>query len=176
MSNGAKVCVVDTNVVLVANKEFKGASAGCIQSCVRTLRDICVNGHLAVDDAERIFDEYRNKTLRERKGQREAGDEFVLWVITNLWNAERCTRVKLTPKPRDDLDFDEFPNHTGLLTFDRSDRVFVAVANAHPARPPIHAACDTDHWQYRNVLAECGITIHFLCEEDVRAIAKQKGI
>ena len=175
MSNHAAVCVVDTNVVLVANKQFNGASAGCVQTCVRRLREICSGGHLAVDDAHLIFNEYRNKTLK-RKGQREAGDEFVLWVITNLWNPARCTQVKLSPKPKDDQDFDEFPNHAGLRTFDRSDRVFVAVANAHPERPPILAACDTDHWQYRDVLAECDIAVEFLCEDDVRQLAKQKGI
>lgn len=175
MSNHATVSVVDTNVVLVANKQFNGASAGCVQTCVRRLREICSGGHLAVDDAQRIFNEYRNKTLK-RKGQREAGDEFVLWLITNLWNAARFTQVKLSPKQQDDQDFEEFPNHPGLCAFDRSDRVFVAVANAHPGHPPILAACDTDHWQYRGVLAECGIVLDFLCEADVRQLAKQKGI
>ncbi len=175
MSNRATACVVDTNVVLVANKQFKEASAGCVQTCVRRLLEIRSDGHLAVDDAQRIFSEYRNKTLRHI-GQREAGDEFVLWVITNLWNPTRCTQVKLSPKPQDDQDFDEFPNHPGLSAFDRSDRVFVAVANAHPERPPILAACDTDHWQYRGVLAECGITLDFLCEDDILRLAKQKGI
>lgn len=175
MSSCAAVCIVDTNVVLVANKQFNGASAGCVQTCVRRLLEIRSGGHLAVDDALLIFNEYRNKTLK-RRGQREAGDEFVLWVITNLWNSLRCTQVKLTPKHGDDGGFDEFPNHPGLRTFDRSDRVFVAVANAHPEHPPILAACDTDHWQYRNVLAECGIPVDFLCEDDVRRLAEQKGI
>jgi hypothetical protein len=175
MSNHTGVCIVDTNVLLVANKQFKDATAGCVQSCARRLHEICSGGHIAVDDAMRIFNEYRNKTLK-RKGQPEAGDEFVLWVITNLWNSERCTQVKLTPKQYDDQDFDEFPNHSGLHSFDRSDRVFVAVANSHPEHPPILAACDTDHWQYRDVLAECNVVIDFLCEDDVRRLATQKGI
>ena len=175
MSKRTAACVVDTNVVLVANKEFPAASPGCVQTCVRRLREICSGGHIAVDDAMRIFDEYRNKTLK-RKGQPEAGDEFVCWVITNLWNTERCTQVRLTPTPHDAQDFDEFPQHSGLRKFDRSDRVFVAVANAHPERPPILAACDTDHWQYRDILAECGVTVEFLCEADVRRLAQKKGI
>lgn len=175
MSNHATVCIVDTNVVLVANKQFNDAFAGCVQTCVRRLREICSGGHLVLDDAQRIFNEYRNKTLK-RKGQREAGDEFVLWVITNLWNSKRCTQVKLTPKPQDDQDFDEFPNHPGLKQFDRSDRVFVAVANAHPDHPPILAACDTDHWQYRNELAQSGVMMDFLCQADVQILAQQKGI
>jgi hypothetical protein len=111
----------------------------------------------------------------KRKGQREAGDEFVLWIITNLWNAQRCTQVRLTPKREDKGDFDEFPVHINLQTFDRSDRVFVSVANAHSAHPPILVACDTDYWLFRDILRECHITVDFLCEDDVSRIAKWKG-
>lgn len=174
MSNSAPPCVVDTNVVLVANKLSSDASVGCIQTCARRLHEICTGGHLVVDDLMRIFNEYRNKTLK-KKGQREAGDEFVLWVITNLWNPDRCTQVKLNAKQNDEQDFDEFPDHVDLKNFDRSDRVFVAVANAHPKHPKILAACDTDHWLHRDALAKCGISVDFLCEADVRQLAKQKG-
>jgi len=173
MSNGAAPCVVDTNVVLVANKIFPDASAECIQTCAQRLREICTGGHVVVDDLMRIFTEYRNKTLT-RKGQREAGDEFVLWMITNLWNPVRCTQVAITPK-EDEQDFEEFPDHPDLADFDRSDRVFVAVANAHPAKPPILAACDTDHWKCRDAFSECGIPIEFLCEADVRLLAERQG-
>ncbi len=175
MSSRAAACVVDTNVVLVANKQFDDASAGCVQTCARRLLEICSGGHIVVDDAMRIFNEYRIKTLR-RGGQREAGDEFVLWVITNLWNSSRCTQIKLTPKNGDNQDFVEFPDHPNLRTFDRSDRVFVAVANAHSKRPPILAACDTDYWQHRDVLGARGITVDFLCQADVRRLAQRKGI
>jgi hypothetical protein len=173
MSNRETICVVDTNVVLVANKKSNDASLECIQNCVRRLGRICSSGHVAVDDGMRIFNEYRNKTLKSN-GQREAGDEFVLWMMTNLWNQQRCTQVKLTPKQQDENDFEEFPNHTGLKGFDRSDRVFVAVANAHPGHPPILAACDTDHWLCREALGECGIAMDFLCENDVRRLAERK--
>lgn len=125
-----------------------------------------------MDDLGRIFDEYRNKTLTGN-GQRLAGDEFVLWVITNQWNPQRCTRVPLTPK-EDEQDFEEFPDHQDLARFDRSDRVFVATANAHPDKPPILSACDTDYWNCRQVFADCGISIDFLCEDDVRHLAERK--
>ena len=174
MSNGETPCVVDTNVVLVANQASDDASPDCIQTCARRLGEICRGGHVVVDDLGRIFNEYRNKTLKNNK-QRGAGDEFVLWMISNLWNAARCTQVKLTPKPDDNQDFNEFPDHPGLENFDRSDRVFVAVANAHKAHPPILAACDTDHWNFRESLQECGIPIVFLCEADVRRLAERKA-
>jgi len=165
-------CVVDTNVVLVANKLSSDASAGCIQNCARRLSEICNKGHLVLDDLGRIFTEYRNKTL-VRKGQREAGDEFILWVITNQWNPQKCSRVPLTPK-EDDQDFEEFPDHPALADFDRSDRVFVATANAHPDKPPILSACDTDYWKCREAFEQCNISVEFLCEADVSGLAARK--
>jgi len=174
MSNSVDPCVVDTNVVLVANKKSSDASPGCVRVCAQRLNEIRSRGRVVVDDAHRIFNEYRNKTLT-KKGQREPGDEFVLWMITNLWNPERCTQVKLTQKQSDEQDFEEFPDHTDLKNFDRSDRVFVAVANAHPDRPPILAACDTDYWHHGKALAARKITVDFLCEDDVRRLSKQKG-
>ena len=172
MNNGTNV--IDTNVVLVANKEFSEASPECVQSCARRLLQVCSDGHVVIDDGMRIFNEYRNKTL-SRKGQKEAGDEFMLWLISNLWNARRCTQVPLTPKEDDDQDFDEFPGHEKLNGFDRSDRVFVAVACAHPDRPTILAACDTDYWLCRAAFNECGVSVEFLCEIDVRILSERKG-
>lgn len=171
MSNGT--CVIDTNVVLVANKEFADASTACVQQCARRLRQVCLEGHVAVDDGMRIFNEYRNKTLT-RSGQREAGDEFVLWLISNLWNTSRCTQVPLTLEASSDGNFEEFPDHEQLRRFDRSDRVFVAVACAHPDRPPVLAACDTDYWECRAAFNECGVSIEFLCTEDVQRLAERK--
>lgn len=170
-----KLAVVDTNVLLVANKKQEDASPDCIRTCARRLREICQNGHVVVDDRQRIFNEYRNKTLRIKdKGQREAGDEFVLWIITNLWNPARCTQVPLTPTPEDEENFVEFPKAASLKAFDRSDRVFVAVANAHQDRPPILAACDTDYWKCREGFEASGIKIEFLCKADVARLAKQQ--
>lgn len=174
MSGARGLSVVDTNVILVANKQNGDASVDCVQTCARRLREICKNGHVVVDDMGRIFGEYRNKTLKH-KGQREAGDEFVLWMISNLWNPDRCTQVQITPTSEDEQDFKEFPAHAGLRSFDRSDRVFVAVANVHRDRPPILAACDTDYWKCREGFSASGITINFLCEADVRELAGRKG-
>ena len=169
----SNLVVVDTNVLLVANKNHEKASPECVQACARTLNEIRISGHVVVDSLQRIVTEYRNKTLRD-KGQREAGDEFVLWMLTNLWNKARCTQVGLTPTPEDEQNFEEFPRSASLASFDRSDRVFVAVANAHPRKPPIVAACDTDYWKCRKGFSENGITIDFLCEADVIKFAAEK--
>lgn len=172
----ARLAIIDTNVLLVANKKQIDASPECIQSCALRLKEICKNGHVVVDDLHRIFGEYRKKTLKEKNtGQREAGDEFVLWMITNLWNPSRCTQIHITPTAEDNENFEEFPKVASLTAFDRSDRVFVAVANAHLEHPPIIAACDTDYWKCRNGFEEAGLTIDFLCEADVAKLADQKN-
>jgi hypothetical protein len=61
--------------------------------------------------------------------------------------------------------YEEFPSHDGLNDFDRSDRKFVAVTNAHPDKPPILQATDSKWWGWKDALAEVGITAHFLCPE-----------
>jgi hypothetical protein len=166
--------VVDTNVIIVANKGAKHVSPDCVKNCAQRLNLIKNEGHIVLDAGHQIFNEYRNKTLR-RKGQREVGDEFVLWVISNMWNPTKCTQVRLTPKNSDNADFHEFPNHVALADFDRSDRVFVAVANAHETKPPLCVACDTDHWNCRVALADCGITVDFLCPSEIEVMAKRKA-
>jgi hypothetical protein len=57
----------------------------------------------------------------------------------------------------------QFPNDERLVGFDRSDHKFVAVALAHPERPPILNAVDADWWYYREELARHGIRVEFLC-------------
>ncbi len=67
-------------------------------------------------------------------------------LSTNQANSERCTLVEITPKPDDELDFVEFPEHPGLHDFDRSDRKFVSVSAVHPVHPPILQAADSKWW------------------------------
>lgn len=61
--------------------------------------------------------------------------------------------------------YDEFPDHDKLENFDKSDRKFVAAANAHKDKPPILQATDNKWWGWKDSLAEVGITVHFLCPE-----------
>jgi len=155
--------LVDTNVPLAANLQAD-VSGECLLECVRYLKEIMENGCLALDDQWRILGEYMHKL--NSCGQPGIGDAFLKWVLTNQANPERCTLVAITPKPDDELDFIEFPNHPKLQYFDRSDRKFVAVS-AHPEHPPILQATDSKWWGWKNALAECGIEVIFLCPDDI---------
>ncbi len=157
-------CVVDTNVGIAANGHAD-AGPGCVLACVQSLRQVMESGHLVLDDAWRIIGEYKHKL--SPAGQPGLGDAFLRWVLTNHANPQRCTRVTITPKAEDDLDFEEFPEHAGLEAFDRSDRKFVAVSAAHGKKPPILQATDSKWWGWKDALEECGIRVHFLCPEEI---------
>jgi len=108
-----------------------------------------------LDNQWRILGEYMHQL--SSTGQPGVGDAFLKWVLTNQANRERYALVEITPKPDDELDFVEFPNHPGLQNFDRSDRKFVAVSAVHSLHPPIMQATDSKWWGWKNALAECGI-------------------
>ena len=119
---------------------------------------------IAVDNDWRIIGEYKHKLRSD--GQRGLGDLFLKWVLTNRANPDRCELV--TIRPVADNNFEEFPTHPGLTDFDPADRKFVAVAAAHPAKPLVLQGVDSKWWGWQTALAEAGITVTFLCPDDVR--------
>lgn len=169
MVDPGQPCLVDTNVGVAANFN-SSASDECALVCIQTLREITERGHLVLDDIGLIFAEYHSNM--SMSGQPGVGDVFMLWVMNNQYNTERCTRVRITP---DNDSFEEFPADEALRAFDRSDRKFVAVAAAHGQGPPILVACDTDFWIARDALNAAGIRVEFLCEDDIRAMAERHG-
>lgn len=71
-------------------------------------------------------------------------------------------------------DFVEFPDHEDLADVDPSDRKFVAVANAHRDKPPIIEATDSKWWGWKDALEECGITVEFVCLDQVEEVYRRK--
>ena len=130
-------------------------------------------GKIVLDESNWILSEYQD-VLRS-DGQPGAGDAFLKWVYNYQWNAQRCDRVPITPI-EDGINFAEFPDDPDLTGFDRSDRMFVAAARSHPDSPSILNAVDTDWWIFRNTLRRNGVTVEFMCEEDVRRMAERKGL
>lgn len=170
-------CLVDTNVPKTANLATKSDSdsnvpEACVLVCIEAVEHIKERGGLVIDAGDEIFDEYRQQL--SMKGQPGVGDVFMKWVNDHRYNPEYCDRVTIT---RNGDSYDEFPTHDGLNDFDRSDRKFVAVANAHQDKPPILQATDSKWWGWRVALAEVGITVQFLCREYVEAkYAKKVGM
>lgn len=165
MSDLPQKCLIDTNVPKTANLALAAATipqelTGCVLACVEAVEHIVKKGGLVMDAGDEIFDEYRQQL--SMKGQPGMGDRFMKWVHDNRWKLPDADRVKIT---KNGVSYDEFPDHDGLTKFDNSDRKFVAVANAHPKKPPILQATDSKWWGWKDALAEVGITVQFLCPD-----------
>lgn len=157
------VCVVDTNVILVANGAHADVSPECVIACVEGLNKLMKSGVLVVDDGFRILSEYLNKTSpRRSKG---VGDVFVQWVLRHNAQPNRVQRVTLTERAPD--CYVEFPDSALEPRFDGPDRKFVAVAHAHADRPSIWQAADCKWLDWWPALRLCGVEVEFMCKEDV---------
>jgi hypothetical protein len=88
------------------------------------------------------------------------GDQFIKWVHDHRWMLPEIDRVTITKNAG---SYTQFPDHPELTDFDPSDRKFIAVANAHPDKPPILQATDSKWWGWKDALAEVGIDVCFLC-------------
>lgn len=169
-----KKCIVDTNVPKTANLATQpnpdsDVSDACVLACIEAVDHVIKKRGLIIDTGDEIFDEYRQQL--SMKGQPGVGDRFMKWVHDNRWSLPDSDRVAIS---RNDDSYDEFPAHDGLKNFDKSDRKFVAVANAHSEKPPILQATDSKWWGWKDALAEVGITVQFLCPEYVKAKYAEK--
>lgn len=162
--------VIDTNVLLVANRQHPDVSEACVDACVKLLYDVKENGRVAIDDGHQIIKEYLNKT-QPRVGKRP-GDAFLKWLLRNDANPARCDRVALVVHPK--RGFVSFPADVRLDGFDPADRKFVAVSAAHSERPAIAQAADSKWLAWAPALKEHGITVEFLCPADVKSFEEKK--
>lgn len=165
MSHGREISVVDTNVPATANlalypESIEPDKLACVLACVEAIEGVVNHGCLVIDAGDEIFDEYRANL--SMAGQPGVGDRFLKWVHDHRWGFPAGDRVEITA---DGSSYKEFPVHPGLANFDLSDRKFVAVANAHPDKPPILEATDSKWWGWKEALANAGITVNFLCED-----------
>lgn len=161
--------VVDTNVAKVASgrKESPQATPNCVNTCIKRLEGI-VRGEekLVLDNKWIIISEYKDN-LRS-SGEPGAGDRFLLWILRN--KDTKCDLVSITPVDGSENEFEEFPDDPALENFDPDDRKFIAVALAHCEKPPILQAVDTQWWDFRDALRENGVTVEFICEDDIQRL------
>lgn len=168
-----KNCLIDTNVPKVANLATQpdpdsDVPHACVLACIEAVEHVIQKRGLVLDAGGEIFDEYRGQL--SMSGQPGMGDSFMKWVHDNCWSLPSAQRVAIT---KNGDSYDEFPDHVGLADFDLSDRKFVAVANAHPRKPPILQATDSKWWGWDDALSEVGITVRFVCPDYIEAKHKE---
>lgn len=168
------MCIVDTNVPKTANLAThpdpnSDVPIACIVSCVKAIECVIRTKGLVLDDGAEIFDEYRQQL--SMRGQPGMGDRFMKWVHDHQWSFPESQRVTIN---KNGDTYHEFPTHSGLEEFDKSDRKFVAVSNAHPDKPKILQATDSKWWGWKNALAEVGIRVEFICESHIQKKYREK--
>ena len=155
--------VIDTNVLLVANRQHAYVSPDCVIECVQRLQAMQESGITVIDDGFRILGEYRHRTqVNPPKG---VGDVFLKWLLRNAGNPQRVEQVSLTEAAPD--CFAEFPDPSLEQTFDAPDRKFAAVAHAHLEKPPVWQASDCKWLDWWPALRLRGVRVEFLCPTDV---------
>ena len=148
---------------------MEDTSRDCELACIDRIEQITMGEvKLALDDERRIIDEYRKKL--SPTGQPRVGDAFLKWVEINWTNPKRCVCVPITTIEGSESEFKEFPDDPALQKFDPDDRKFIAVALAHPAKPPILEAMDKQWWELRNALRRNCVKVEFICEDDIHRL------
>lgn len=166
--------VIDTNVLLVADGQANHMSPACTTECVNRLEKARASELVVLDVQRIILDEYGNK-LNPSKRPPSAGSAFFKWLLENQCNPRHTSNVNLTPLDRERTRFTEFPPDSALeAAFDKSDRKFVAAANAHPDEPPILEATDSKWLGWEAALKRHGIQLEVLCRCELESIRRRK--
>ncbi len=164
--------VVDTNVLLVADGRHSDISSSCQEACIRCLCVIKERQRVVLDDGYRILSEYSNKIDANRgKGP---GSVFLKWLLRHH-GSNRCLLVPVHEAAAGQ-GFLNFPDDPALQQFDPADKKFVATAAACPLRPPILQAADAKWWHWAIALKRHGITVTFLCADDIQRFRNRQGL
>ena len=162
--------VIDTNVLRVAAGQHSDVSDECVVKCIEQLLAMQTSGVLVIDDGHKLLEEYlKNPPLMQSK---QVGGKFLKWLLQNQGNTARVEQVTITETAPE--CFAEFPDAALQAAFDPSDRKFVAVANAHPDKPPIWQAADCKWLSWWPALRDNGVAVEFLCADDVCRFYRKK--
>jgi hypothetical protein len=162
--------VVDTNVPLVAS-DRSGMPGPCVLACIAALQRVFDGERFVVlDEGGLVLDEYFRHL--SASGQPTIGDAFLKWLLERQGMPEHVQYVAAPSLA--DGSFEHFPVDPDLAPFDPSDAKFVAVACAHPEKPPVLQASDSKWWGWKAALERCGVKVEFLCPTEVAATFARK--
>lgn len=150
--------IIDTNVLIVANRASDQADIECEANAARTLYDAMRNRIILIDTHSLAISEYA--TYCHRSGQPGIGDLFFKSLLDNIANQSRVIRVDIGSEPEeiDRLIPDKLSN------FDPSDRKWIALSIAGSADWIVNAT-DSDWTQRKDDLDEAGVCVLELCPQ-----------
>ena len=154
------VFVVDTNVAIVANTRDTHADRLCQLACINKLEHVVRQDVVVVDESGIILDEYGG--YLSHSGQPGMGDAFFKHIFDHQYQDRNVRRVAVTPSDDDQRGFEELPENS----FDRSDRVFLAVALVGDAT--VLNATDSDWDEHMRLMDELGVEVEQLCPQHAR--------
>ena len=174
MSRFPNRCVIDTNVPKIANlgvapEKIPDDLVDCVDHCIDVTLHFTRHRGLVLDSTMEIFNEYRRQL--DLKGKPGVGDSFMKWVHDNMSNEQYIDQVMIN---KIDGTYVEYPNDADLVDCDPSDRKFIAVASAHPRKPPIYEATDSKWWGWKEALERVGVHVIFLCNKYIQEKYKKK--
>jgi hypothetical protein len=161
--------IIDENVAIVANDVTRistgrppltrQADDKCRLATIRRVRQVISKETVIVDSSDLVMRGYRRHL--SGKGQPGVGDAFLRWVSDHLYDSTRVRQVPLTSD--EDGQFSAFPSDPDLRSFDRADRVFVALA-IESGDAVIVNAVDSDYRLHQSGLDRFGVRVEELCE------------
>lgn len=163
-----KRLVIDTNVPVAANQvsgEGKnGVSKWCQENAIMFLQSITNNDEVLVDGGNEIWNEYRRNL--NYSGVPGIGDRFF-----QKMQIGQIKKTTIDLPANADGEYKDLPEKVTNSKFDRDDRKFAAIAAKE--RVPVINATDGDWLEHKELLAECGIRVEFLCGCDPKNWRKQ---
>jgi hypothetical protein len=138
--------------------------AACRLACVQALRTVVRSGILIIDSDGEVLEKY-HRYLTHR-GQPGVGDAFFKHVIDHQFNTNKVRCIPL--ERHEEREFNAFPADPALATFDRSDRIFVALAIVAPGKPHILNAVDSDYYENKAALEKARVQVQELCPNCIR--------
>jgi hypothetical protein len=162
--------IIDTNVSIIAqgNSEY---SENCQEQCASFMESIKYENNIVVIDSDYdLLVEYEKNAARYR--QDNYLREFVKWLHRYKDNTSKVKKVSINPDS--EKGYIEVPQTLHDLNFDWSDRKFVAVAIANNKIAPIIEAGDSKWIGWEIALNNEGISVIFLCKNELRAKYNKK--
>lgn len=167
--------VLDTNVPVKASippNECLAEELEMQKACMEYIRELTIkqDKKLVLDMNFEILKEYENNVLKNSN----MGKLFFKWLYGYYSKILPEDIIKL--EKNQSGEYINYPYDDETKGFDESDKKFVALANAHPDKPPIIEAADGKWLGYESAFAKYGIHIEFLDRKYAQKMYEKKII